>query len=304
MAGGSGRRTTPSVRTTWTTCGSSRVSLSPWDRSLFDRAGLYDIRSTPSGIVMGKIAPTEDLLRSAELLHSAATLLPRGRRGGRVGAGRGRCDAGLTAEAFGAIAAPVGGVDQAGGFADRHDGARDVGAPASFPAVDGCRLVLDERELSSLRPCFSVEHQVEQAPDPANRVRLGRRRDEYGRPTLDLSWRWSELDLSSARATQDLFGQAVESDRRGHLRADGVDRAAAAHHAVRRLSPDGRDADAPQPEPRRRRHRTVAFTACATCSSPATPCSPPAATPTRPSPSSPSRSAWPITSSGRCARPR
>ncbi len=56
---------------------------------------------------------------------------------------------------------------------------------------------------------FAVEHQVEQAPSPSNRVQLGEQVNEHGRPVADLVWRWSDVDLTSVRRTVYAFGRAV-----------------------------------------------------------------------------------------------
>jgi choline dehydrogenase-like flavoprotein len=53
-------------------------------------------------------------------------------------------------------------------------------------------------------------HQVEQAPDPNNRVTLGEQRDELGMPLARVSSQWSEVDLNSLRRNRRLLAEQLE----------------------------------------------------------------------------------------------
>jgi choline dehydrogenase-like flavoprotein len=183
--------------------------LTPSGPKMFGRTGLYDIRSTPAGVVMGKLVPTDELLRSEELLQSGATLLPRVRP---------EIESALdeVTSALGAL--------RRWEWPERFPSTASIARVASLLAGTVPEMAIRQRRFPPRTDAgwsstsrndrrysrFTVEHQVEQAPDPSNRVRLGPSGGEFGRPTVELSWRWGELDLFSARETQRLFGEAVE----------------------------------------------------------------------------------------------
>jgi choline dehydrogenase-like flavoprotein len=183
----------------------------PADRTVIARAGLYDLRPARGGAVMGKIVPSAETLRTHELLHSGASLLPR-----------------VPVEieaALGEMVAMVGRLRR-GRRPEELPSVRSVVRSAAFVARTVPEMAVRQRRFPPRTDAgwsatsgnarryerFSVEHQVEQAPDERNRVQLGAAMDEFGRPTVDLTWRWGELDLRSARETQKLFGEAVSKN--------------------------------------------------------------------------------------------
>jgi choline dehydrogenase-like flavoprotein len=188
--------------------------LVPADRRLFCRTGLYDLRPTADGIVMGKIVPCEELLRTSELLHSGAALLPRVPR--EVEAALHGVAASLKQlreEKRADSLPPIGSFVRAAGYLARTVPEMAVRQRRFPPRTDAGWSSMSGNNRRYER--FSVEHQVEQAPDEANQVRLSEACDPYGRPNVDITWRWGELDLRSARETQRLFGEAVEKKRLG-----------------------------------------------------------------------------------------
>ncbi len=182
-------------------------TLTPIDRGLFERAGLYDIRPVRGEIVMGKLVPTDRLLRDAELLNSGAMLLPK--------------PPARVQESLDELRRAVGAVKRRG-LPSRHALQCSL-VGARYVARTGVEMSVRQRRFppkvdagwASVRgnarrfDTFAVEHQVEQAPSPTNRVRLGEQLNEHGRPLADLVWRWSELDLTSLRRTLDAFARAV-----------------------------------------------------------------------------------------------
>jgi choline dehydrogenase-like flavoprotein len=70
---------------------------------------------------------------------------------------------------------------------------------------------------------FDVEHQLEQVPDPSNRIRLDDRSDEFGRRRTILDWTWSEHELRNIRATQELFENAFARGGIGRFEPQGWD---------------------------------------------------------------------------------
>ena len=64
---------------------------------------------------------------------------------------------------------------------------------------------------------FEVLMVTEQAPDPNNRVLLGRDRDALGMPRVELHWKWGTFNIENAQRTQALFGQMVHQNGIGRM---------------------------------------------------------------------------------------
>ena len=189
--------------------------LTPFDAATIQRSGLYDIREVADGaLVMGKLIPTDQLMRDERLLHSGAMLLPKMPQ---------EMLADVRALVTGAKAAVKGkGLPRMSLLRDALGGAVGLGALAGRMAIRQRRLPpRTDAGWSGLGgrgrfTHFAVEHQVEQAPVASNRVRLGGT-GALGRPTAELSWRWSPIDLDSVRRTQQLFATAVNASGLGNF---------------------------------------------------------------------------------------
>jgi choline dehydrogenase-like flavoprotein len=55
--------------------------------------------------------------------------------------------------------------------------------------------------------CIEMLHMTEQAPDPDNRVVLGDQLDGLGCRRIQLHWRWTDLDIRSARRAQEIYAE-------------------------------------------------------------------------------------------------
>jgi choline dehydrogenase-like flavoprotein len=189
--------------------------LTPHDATTIQRSGLYDIRETTDGaVVMGKLVPTDQLLRDHRLLHSGAMLLPKLPQ---------ELVADVRALMTGARSAVTGkGLPKMSVWRDAFGGAIGLTAMAGRMAIRQRRLPpRTDAGWSGLGgrgrfTQFAVELQVEQAPVRSNQVRLNGV-SALGRPTAELVWRWSQVDLESARRTQELFASAISSSGIGNF---------------------------------------------------------------------------------------
>jgi choline dehydrogenase-like flavoprotein len=141
--------------------------LVPADPELFDRCGLYDMHRGTGGIVMGRLMFTDEARRRQELPAMSITLqpLPREFRW-------------PTAESL----------------RTRVLGARQRERSAWFRGA-GTR-----RRFAA----FELLVNLEQAPDPENRITLGHDRDRFDLPKAAIHWRWRAFDernLARIRAT-------------------------------------------------------------------------------------------------------
>jgi choline dehydrogenase-like flavoprotein len=172
--------------------------LVPSDPRVFERTAVYDLRPVAGRHVMGKLTPTEELLRRERLLNSSTLLWPRPspRHDAAVDSLRGLLDDVRRRRVNGSTLALLG---------------RTV-AGAGYVLGTGGRLALRQRTLppdigrgrwSSLPrnrrrfQSFELVVQCEQAPSPDNRVTLGPDRDQLGLPRPHVTTRWSDVDVRS-----------------------------------------------------------------------------------------------------------
>lgn len=187
--------------------------FTPTARSLFNDMGLFDLRRVNGFPVMGHLKLSGEASRRNRLLNMSACLFPR--------PGENKAQAILAFQrAVRDLKAKRWPKDAASSLRRvvRH---ADAVAQASVLSLRAKRLIcsFDKGGWSELEgndkrfASFHVFHQVEQAPDPSNRVVLGRGRDALGCPTLEVHWRWSGEDAARVARAQDLMASEL-------LRAD------------------------------------------------------------------------------------
>ncbi len=168
------------------------LALIPADSTVFDRAGFYDVHSTPGGFVMGRLVLTAECRRRERLLSGSATLRPRppGYRSDGMQALRALRASSLRrpASVLRATASVASRLRDVVGYGYRR-------YALGYEVVDaGWSLLPDKvRRFST----FELLLNLEQAPDPNNRVTLGTARDALGQPRPHLVWRWMERDQHS-----------------------------------------------------------------------------------------------------------
>jgi choline dehydrogenase-like flavoprotein len=188
-----------------------RCTLIPYRHQLLEQTALYDIYRTKGVPVMARVHLTEDLMRREHILNNGAQLFPRPLPHQR--------------EATLALRSLVSSIR------DRqpiHDGLKllsvalrgsDYLIAAGFWAAirqlptlkrgDWSYLPYEKQRFSQ----FEVFYQIEQAPDPNNRVRLSAQRDRLGQQKVELHWRLNPIDIQNAIRVQEIW--AEEFDRAG-----------------------------------------------------------------------------------------
>jgi choline dehydrogenase-like flavoprotein len=168
-------------------------------RTAFARLRFYDLQEHAGrALVAGRLTIADAAVHAGGLLSAAATLLPVVRESVRT-----------LREALG----PFG----RGPLAERwlprggHGWSRH---PAPSVAFEG----------------FTVLLNLEQAPDPENRIVLGRRRDTLGIPVPELRWRWRPRDEHSRQSVRSLFANALARSGIGIVRHREVPLDPNAHH--------------------------------------------------------------------------
>ena len=183
------------------------------------RLRLYDAHWKSGSLVMAKLALTEETVRHRGLVSTSVLLLPRDGAFAEPGV-----------RAFQELRSPSA-VAAGTGHRARLAVRAGLGAPgllrarraiAAQPGVDdagwtrrpGAAGIANVKVLEML-------HQTEQTPDPANRLLLGDSRDEHGRRTAVLHWRWGAEDRRRVTAARDLYAAAFAQA--GYARLVGGD---------------------------------------------------------------------------------
>jgi choline dehydrogenase-like flavoprotein len=148
--------------------------LVPADPRLVDRCGLYDVHQGAGGIGMGRLTFTDEARRQQELPAMSITLQPL------PPAPRWPAAASLRTRVLGPRPRR------------RTEWWRGPGRDRPGPAIE---LLVN----------------LEQAPDPDNRVTLGEGRDEFGLPRAAIHWRWRASD--QAQLARIHAGVAAELER-------------------------------------------------------------------------------------------
>lgn len=180
-------------------------ALVPADRALFDRAGFYDLHTTRGGLVMGRLAFSAECLRQERLLNTSATLRPRppGHRSAGMRA--------LRTLRSTSLRRPLQALGRAGRLAT---GLGDIVGYGYRRYVLGHEPLDVDWSLLPDKPrrfeTFELLLNLEQAPDPDNRVTLGPGRDALGQPRAHLIWRWRERDQRSLDQARRILAQDLE----------------------------------------------------------------------------------------------
>lgn len=179
--------------------------LIPFDRKLFDKTALYDIYRVNGTPVMARIHLTEEVLRREHLLNNGTQLFPRPKPHQR--------------EATLALRSLLAAIRNRKPSQDwlKHlnvalRGADYIAAAGFWAAVrklpslrrgDWSYLPYEKRRFSE----FEIFYQMEQAPDPNNRVILSSERDRLGQPKVEVHWRLNPIDIENAIRVQEIWAE-------------------------------------------------------------------------------------------------
>lgn len=181
------------------------AKLIPFDRKLFDMTALYDIYNVRGVPIMGWVKLTPEVLRQERLLNNGAQLFPRPLAHQR--------------EATLALRSLVKSIRDGKSTKDWIDnlsvalrGADYIASAGFWSAIrklsslqrgDWSYLPYEKRRFSE----FEIFYQMEQAPDPNNRVLLSSERDRLGQPKTEVHWRLNRIDIDNARRVQEIWAE-------------------------------------------------------------------------------------------------
>ena len=196
--------------------------LLPGDKGAFAQAAFYDLRRVKGSLVMGHITLTKEAMAEQELLNNAVVLLPRptGRQTQAVLALKDLAENGYlkhpTPQHWPAIAQKLLKVAGGLGYVARvvYDAKKYDQSLLHGLGRGGWS---ESPQIYDRFKSYEVLLVTEQAPDPNNRVQLGRKIDSLGMPRVELDWRWGRFNRDNAKRTQDLFAAAAEKSGLGRF---------------------------------------------------------------------------------------
>jgi choline dehydrogenase-like flavoprotein len=190
-------------------------TLFPYNHRLLDQTALYDIYRTQEVPVMARVHLSEDLMRREHLLNNGAQLFPRPLEHQR--------DATL------ALRSLISSIRDRKPYQDWFKYLSVVLRGSDYVIAAGFWAAI--RQLPPLRrgtwsylPAekqrfskFEIFYQLEQAPNPNNRVILGAERDGLGQNKVEIHWRLNEIDIQNAIRVQEIWAEEFDKAGLGEL---------------------------------------------------------------------------------------
>uniref|UniRef100_B8HV76 GMC oxidoreductase n=1 Tax=Cyanothece sp. (strain PCC 7425 / ATCC 29141) TaxID=395961 RepID=B8HV76_CYAP4 len=189
--------------------------LLPYRRTLFDQTSLYDIYRHQGVATMAWLHLSEAVMRREKLMNNGAQLFPRPLPRQR--------------QATLALRSLIRSIKNGKPLEDKFKYLREVLRGSDYAFAAGFWTVL--RQLPGLRRGdwsylpyekqrfseFEIFYQIEQAPDPSNRVTLSSERDRYGQPKTEIYWRLNPIDIEHATRVQQIWAEEFERAGLGKL---------------------------------------------------------------------------------------
>ena len=190
--------------------------LVPYTRKLFDLTDLYDIRKVKGIPVMARIMLTQDLIRREQLLNNGAQLFPKPLDR--------QTKATHSLKKLLSSIRRIQPLEDSSWHFRNAVGGLDYVAQAAFWAairrIPGLRrggwsyLPYEKQRFSQ----FEVIYQIEQAPDPNNRVLLSADRDRLGQNQAEIHWRLNDIDIRTIKRVQEIWKEEFAKSKLGELK--------------------------------------------------------------------------------------
>ncbi len=190
-------------------------TLVPYSHKLLEQTALYDIYRTKGVPVMARVHLTEDLMQHEHLLNNGAQLFPRPLTHQR--------------EATLALRSLVSSIGKRNPLDDWFKHLSVVLKGSDYLITAGFWALI--RQLPTLRrgawsylpyekgrfSQFEIFYQIEQTPNPNNRVMLGVERDRFGQNKVEIHWRLNEMDIQNAIRVQEIWAEEFDKAGLGEL---------------------------------------------------------------------------------------
>jgi len=191
------------------------LGLKPYHPSVFEKTNLYDIYPTKHGPIMACVKLSEATMRQERLLNNGAQLFPRPLPHQReatlalrelltsLGHGKLPQDTAKCLRVMG----------QGSGYVASATFWSAVRRLPAFRRGDWSYLPYEKQRFSQ----FEIFYQMEQTPDPNNRIALSPERDRLGLPKTEIRWRLNDIDIQSVIRTQEIWAEEFDKAGIGQL---------------------------------------------------------------------------------------
>lgn len=181
------------------------LGLVPFESRLFDQTSLYDIYPVNGVPVMARVQLSEAAMRQERLMNNGAQIFPRplGHQREAINALKALSlsirQGKPSPEASKQFQIAVRGIDYiiAAAFW------ATVRRLPAFRRGNWSYLPLEKRRFSQ----FEIFYQIEQAPDPENRITLSQERDCLGQQKTEIHWQLNEIDVQHAIRVQEIWAE-------------------------------------------------------------------------------------------------
>jgi choline dehydrogenase-like flavoprotein len=190
-------------------------SLVPYNHHVFQKTALYDVYPTKHVPIMAHIKVNEAVMRQERLLNNGAQLFPQPLPHQRQATVAIRslisllCRGKLSPEIIEHMTTALQGSNYL--FA-----AAVWSIARSIPSLrrgDWSYLPYEKHRFS----LFEIYYQMEQAPNPNNRVILSRERDRLGQPKLEIHWCLNDIDIQNTIRIQEIWAEELSQAGIGNL---------------------------------------------------------------------------------------
>ena len=189
--------------------------LIPYSQKVFDQTNLYDIYPTKHGPVMAHIKLSETTMRQEQLMNNGAQLFPRPLPHQREATLALREL--LTAMRHGKLPQDLAKclkvIGQGSSYVASASFWSAIRRIPAFHRGDWSYLPSEKRRFSQ----FEIFYQLEQAPDPNNRIVLNAERDRLGLPKTEIRWRLNDIDIQNAIRIQEIWAEEFNQAGIGQL---------------------------------------------------------------------------------------
>ncbi|OUL26463.1 GMC oxidoreductase [Nostoc sp. RF31YmG] len=182
--------------------------LFPRNRKIFNSIALYDLRLVNNVAVMGKLAITSQVMRREKLLNMSGLLFPRHKEFRTVAKTSLKLllsslqHREIPKEVCKHLSNVIMNFDSLLAYWYKYH----LKKQPLFPNLSqGGWSSLPGNERRFVK--FEIVSQTEQAPNPDNRVTLSSKIDRLGCQQAQLTWHWTDTDITSIRRSQAIFAQ-------------------------------------------------------------------------------------------------
>lgn len=201
--------------------------LIPANPQIFNQVALYDIHRVDDIPVVGKLSLNPELMHRKQLLNTATYLIPRHKtyylRERAINSyqvllaslRRGQ----MPQQNSKHIKNLIAGLKHVANAVHRRLIVRKPFFYAHIATSSWSEVSNKEREFAM----FEIQHLIEQAPDPNNRVILSQEQDQLGCRKVQVDCFLRDIDLSSVRRTQEIFKEEFARSGLGELQIESED---------------------------------------------------------------------------------